>query len=275
MTRDKVLIGLTLVGSAWCWWPVIREPSLEFSRWILLGLIALTVFFATVLSKGRWLSLVAAAGLGSFLGMCAGQALWPSDDGIANSYAGIVIVIATLAVFVVALAAALAGRAIAVTNPIARSVLWVALLGCCISGPALMAVTPPLVARRVARNDQLAAKRLAAMKMAIEPAPSEADGARQSCDAHLLSHRYSGPTFSESDWRRALEGTAVREDGYTFWIKCSGNSTYKIAALPDRIKGDGAHSFCTDDSGKTSVSPVSNEEQWRIAMNEQGPSRCP
>jgi hypothetical protein len=275
MTRDKVLIGLTAAGSAWCWWPAIREPSLEFSRWILLALIALMALFATLLASRQWLNLVAAATLGSFLGMCAGQAMWPSDDGIANSYAGIVIVIVTLAVFVVALVAALAGRAIAATNSIARPVLWMALLGCIVFGPVMLAVTPPLVARRVARNDQLAAKRLAAMKMAIQPPQAEADGARQRCDVQVLSRRYSGPTFSESDWLRVLGDNAVKEDGYIFLMKCPGNGTYKIAALPERIKGDGTHSFCTDDSGKTSISPVSNEQQWRAAMNEQGLPRCP
>ena len=275
MLRGAVLIVVTALGSAWCWWPVIREPSLDFSRWILLGVIALMALCATLLARRLWLSLVAAATLGSFVGMCAGQAMWPSDDGIANSYAGIVFLIATFAVLVASLAAALAGRAIAVTNSIARAVLWTALLGCIAFGPVMMALTPPLVARRVARNDELAAKRLAGMKMAIESTQAETNGARQSCDAHVLSHRYSGPSFGESDWLRVLGDSAVKEDGYIFLVKCSGNGAYKIAALPDRIKGDGTRSFCTDESGKTSIDPVLNEEQWRVAMNEQGPPRCP
>ena len=275
MTRDKVVIALTAVGSAWCWWPVIREPSLEFSRWILLGLIALMALFATLVANRRWLSVVVAATLGSFLGMCAGQAMWPSDDGIANSYAGIVIVIATLAVPAVALVAGLTGRALSATNPIARPVLWIPLLSCIAFGPVMMAVTPPLVARRIARNDRLATERLAAMKKAIESARAEADGARQGCDVHALSHRYSGPTFSESDWLRVLGDNAVKEDGYVFVMKCLGNGTYKINAIPDRIKGDGTHHLCADDSGKITIGMVSNEQQWRSAMNEAGWPRCP
>ena len=149
MTREKVLIGLTAVGSAWCWWPVIREPSLEFSRWILLGLIALIALSATLLAPQRWLSLVAAITSGSFLGLFAGQAMWPSDDGIANSYAGIVTAIGTVAVLLVALAGIITGRAIAKSYSIARPVLWTTLLGCIAFGPVLMTVTPPLVARRV------------------------------------------------------------------------------------------------------------------------------
>jgi hypothetical protein len=275
MTRDKVVIALTAVGSAWCWWPVIREPSLEFSRLILLGLIALMALFATLVANRRWLSVVVAATLGSFLGMCAGQAMWPSDDGIANSYAGIVIVIATLAVLVLALVAGLTGRAFSVTNPIARPVLWIALMGCIAFGPVLMAVTPPLVARRIARNDRLATERLAAMKKAIDSARAEADGARQGCDVHALSHRYSGPTFSESDWLRVLGDNAVKEDGYVFLIKCLGNGTYKINAIPDRVQGDGTRNLCADDSGKITIGMVYDEQQWRSAMNDSGLPRCP
>jgi hypothetical protein len=275
MTRDKVVIALTAIGSAWCWWPVIREPSLEFSRWILLGLIALMALFATLLANRHWLTVVVAVTLGSFLGMCAGQAMWPSDDGIANSYAGIVIVIATLAVLALALVAGLTGRAFSVTNPIARPVLWIALTGCIAFGPILMAVTPPLVARRIARNDRLATERLAAIKKAIDSARAEANGARQGCDVHALSHRYSGPNFSESDWLRVLGDNAVKEDGYVFLIKCLGNGTYKINAIPDRVKGDGTRHLCTDDSGKVTIGVVYDEQQWRSAMNEVALPRCP
>jgi hypothetical protein len=275
MTRDKVVIALTAVGSAWCWWPVIREPSLEFSRWILLGLIALIALFATLVANRRWLSVVVAATLGSFLGMCAGQAMWPSDDGIANSYAGIVIVIATLAVLAVALVAGLTGRTLSATISIARPVPWIALMGCIAFGPVMMAVTPPLVARRMARNDRLAAERLAGMKKAIESTRTGADGAWQGCDVHALSHRYSGPTFSESDWLRVLGDNAVKQDGYVFVMKCLGNGAYKINAIPDRIKGDGTRHLCADDSGKITISMVSDEQQWRSAMNEAGLPRCP
>jgi len=136
-------------------------------------------------------------------------------------------------------------------------------------------VTPPLVARRIARNDRLATERLAAMKKAIDSARAEADGARQGCDVHALSHRYSGPTFIESDWLRVLGGNAVKEDGYFFLIKCLGNGTYKINAIPDRIKGDGTRHLCADDSGKITIDMVYDEQQWRNAMNQAGLPRCP
>ncbi|MGA7318230.1 MAG: hypothetical protein WBX22_30170 [Silvibacterium sp.] len=113
------------------------------------------------------------------------------------------------------------------------------------------------------------------MKRAIESTPAGADGAWQGCDVHALSHRYSGPTFGESDWLRVLGHNAVKEDGYIFIMKCLGNGTYKINAIPDRIKGDGTRRFCADDSGKITIGMASDEQKWRSAMNEAGLPRCP
>jgi hypothetical protein len=275
MTRDRGLIALTAVGSAWCWWPLIREPSLEFSPWIPVGVVALICALSTILANGRWLRSVVASTGGSFLGMWAGLLIWPSDDALRNAYALIPIMVGTAAVLVASLFAAQIGRAVSATEWNRRAALWVALLGCVAFGPVMMAVTPPLVARRMARNDRLAADRLAAMKIAIEATRAGADGSRQRCDLQALSHRYSGPPFSESDWLRVLGGNAVKEDGYISMMNCPGNGTYKINAYPDRIKGDGTRRFCADDSGKTAVGMVSDEQQWRSAMNEAGLPRCP
>jgi hypothetical protein len=275
MTRDKVLIALTAIASAWSWWPLIREPILEFSPWIPVGVVALICALSTALANGRWLRSVVASTGGSFLGMWVGLLIFPSDDGIRNAYALIPIMIGTAAVFIASLFAAQIGRAISSTAWNRRGVLWATLLGCAAFGPVMMAVTPPLVARRIARNDRLATERLAAMKKAIESTRAGADGARQGCDVHALSHRYSGPTFSESDWLRVLGDNAVKEDGYVFVMKCLGNGTYKINAIPGRIKGDGTRRLCADDSGKITIGMVSDEQQWRSAMNEAGLPRCP
>jgi hypothetical protein len=207
--------------------------------------------------------------------MWVGLLIFPSDDGIRNAYALIPIMIGTAAVFIASLFAAQIGRAISSTAWNRRGILWATLLGCAAFGPVMMAVTPPLVARRIARNDRLAMERLAAMKKAIESARAGTDGARQGCDGHALSHRYSGPTFSESDWLRVLGDNAVKEDGYVFMMKCLGNGTYKINAIPGRIKGDGTRRLCADDSGKITIGMVSDEQQWRSAMNEAGLPRCP
>ena len=275
MTRDKVLIALTATASAWSWWPLIREPILEFSPWIPVGVVTLICALSTALANGRWLRSVVAATGGSFLGMWVGLLIFPSDDGIRNAYALIPIMIGTAAVFIASLFAAQIGRAISSTAWNRRGILWATLLGCAAFGPVMMAVTPPLVARRIARNDRLAMERLAAMKKAIESARAGTDGARQGCDVHALSSRYSGPTFSESDWLRVLGDNAVKEDGYVFMMKCLGNGTYKINAIPGRIKGDGTRRLCADDSGKITIGMVSDEQQWRSAMNEAGLPRCP
>jgi len=274
MMRDKVVIILTTVGSAWCWWPVIREPSLEFPRWILLGLIVLMALFATLIANRRWQSVFAVT-LGSFLGMCAGWMMWPSDDGIANSYAGIVIVFATLAVFAAALFAVQLVRALSAISSIARPVFWIALIGCFAFGPVMMAVTPPLIAQRMARNDRLATERVTAIKKAIELARPGSDGAGQRCDVYALTHRYSGPPVSESDWLRLLVDYEVKEDGYVFTVKCLGSGTYRVDARPERIKGDGTRHLCADDSGKFTISAVSDEQQWRSALQGAGSSSCP
>jgi hypothetical protein len=274
MTRDRVLIALNAVASGWSWWPLIREPFLEFSPWIPVGVVALICALSTALANGRWLRSVVASTGGSCLGMWAGLLIFPSDDPIRNAYALIPMMIGTAAVFVASLFAAQIGRAISSTGWNRRAVLWATLFGCAAFGPVMMAVTPPLVARRMARNDRVAAERLAGMKKAIESTRAGADGAWQGCDVRALSHRYSGPTFGESDWLRVLGGNAVKEDGYIFIMKCLGNGTYKINAIPDRIKGDGTRRFCADDSGKITIGMASDEQQWRSAMNEAGLPRC-
>jgi len=110
MSRDTLLVALTATGSALCWWPAIIEPSVDFSRWILLVLVALITGLATTLSDGRWLRFVAACTIGAFVGLCVGFVLFPSSDGIANSYAPIAVVVATLATLFVSLVAGLVGR---------------------------------------------------------------------------------------------------------------------------------------------------------------------
>ena len=275
MTRDKLLIAVNAVGSAWCWWPLLREPGLEFSPWIPVVVVSLICAISTALADHRWLRSVATSTGCSFLGMLAGLTIFPSDDGIRNAYAATPIMIGTAAVLVTSLLSAQIGRAVAATGWNRQGAMWMALLGCAAFGPVMLAVTPPLVARRVGRNDQLAAERLAAMKMALATPQAGPGLQRQTCDPHALSHRYSGPTFSESDWLRVLGDNAVKEDGYIFSVKCLADGAYKISASPDRIKGDGTRSFCYDASGRTRTDPVLNEQEWREAMNWQGLPRCP
>ena len=88
MTRTSILFLLAFVASGVCWWPAIIEPSLDFPRWILLVLVALISGASILFQDGRgWLAFVAAAAAGSFAGLLSGVILWPSSDGITNSYA--------------------------------------------------------------------------------------------------------------------------------------------------------------------------------------------
>ena len=274
MNKDWLLIALIALGSALCWWPVIREPSLQFSRWIPLGLIALMALLATALTSGRWLGFVTAATAGSFFGLCSAQAMWPSDDGIANSYTVIVFPLVTLAVLILSLVACLAGRRLRVTNLSVRPVLWIALLACAAFGPIMMAITSPLVARRMARNDHLANERFAALKRALEATSAGVNGASQLCNGETLRLRYIGPPFSQGSWARMV-GNFVKEDGYTFIVNCPGSGHYTLNAMPDQVKGFGTRRFCTDDSGNTAIGLARNEQQWGTAMNEQLLPHCP
>src|SRR5271163_542334 len=97
MDRDELLLALTFVGSAICWWPAIITPSLDFSPRMLLVLVALLTGAATLLSSGQWLRFVGACVSGTFAGVLVGVILWPSPDGIANTYRLVVLLIATAA----------------------------------------------------------------------------------------------------------------------------------------------------------------------------------
>jgi hypothetical protein len=60
----------------------------------------------TFLSGGRWIRFVFASSIGTFVGVFIGGIIWPSEDGIAQSYLIFGVCIATL---VVALVSSLAG----------------------------------------------------------------------------------------------------------------------------------------------------------------------
>jgi uncharacterized membrane protein YozB (DUF420 family) len=122
------------------------EPTPDFLGLILLALVALMTGFSTALSNGRSLAFVAAAVAGSFVGLCSGWAIFPSSDGIANSYAPLVIVAATLAVSLASLAAAVIGRGLRVSAGNHQRAVWLALICCVAFGPLYLAILRPLVA---------------------------------------------------------------------------------------------------------------------------------
>lgn len=247
MSRDTPLLVLTAAGSALCWWPAMIEPSIDFSRWVLLVLIALMTGLAATLSEGYWLRFVGASIAGSFVGLCCGVVLFPSSDGIANSYAPLAVIVATLATVPVSFVAGLVGRKLSVSNENYRRAIWLALTCCAAFGPVALALTPPLVAHRIAHNDQVAAERFASLKSAVERTIAESGDPERICDGRTLKQYYSGPPFSEEDWRR-LAGNYVTEGGYSFMVLCGKKGKYIVHATS--WTSDGTRQFCTDESGR-------------------------
>jgi hypothetical protein len=256
MTRTSILFLLAFVGSAVCWWPAIIEPSLDFPRWIPLALVALISGASILMRGGRgWLAFVAAPAGGSFAGLLSGVILWPSSDGIANSYALFAVVIGTAAAAGVALICGLAAFLVARRWPLssggAKGALW-AVLGLCLAfGPTLFALTKSLVKHRVVRNESIAAIRFASLKKALELTRADRGAADSICDGQSPQKHYSGPPFTKEDWSR-IAGNYVEEDKYVYMISCHQQGKYLLEARPKmpRVYGYGARIFCADESGK-------------------------
>ena len=249
MNRDTLLIVLTAAGSALCWWPAAIEPSIDFPRWILLVLVALITGLSTILSNGRWLRFVVASTVGAFAGLWTGLVLFPPSDGIAGSYAPMVFAVATIAAFVVSLLAGLLGRNLSASRKTLRGSVWLAFVSCVAFGPIALALRPPLVGHRVTTNDRMAAERFESLKNAVEETVAQGGDPARICDGENLKRHYSGPAFSDQDWKR-ITGNYVTQDGYVFMVYCREKDGYKIDAWPARGKADGTRRFCTDKSGK-------------------------
>jgi hypothetical protein len=251
MRRGQLLVILTAVGSALCWLPNSMEPNLDLWWWLPLLFVALLAGTSTSLAHWRWLMFLVASVIGTFAGLCCGIAIWPSPDPIAQSYSGLVLLMGTGMCIVVSLIACLVGRRISIKSGKALLATYI-VLGCCVAiGPVTMLLTPPLVAQRVARNDQLAAGRFAGLKNALERVQAESGGLDRTCDGQAIKRNYSGPPFTESDWDY-IGGNYVKQDGYVFGIWChqSEYGGYAIDVWPERQKADGTRKFCADESGR-------------------------
>jgi hypothetical protein len=200
--------------------------------------------------------------VGSSAGLCVGFAIWPPSDPIAASYGLFVIAAGIGAGLLVALLACLLASAISISNEKHRRALWLLLVCGVACGPVVLALTPSLVARRVARNDRIAAERFMSLKNAVERTRADTDGSSLFCDGQALKRHYSGPPFTESDWRY-IAGNYVREDGYVFGINCHPQqSSYAIDAFPARERADGTRRFCADEWGT-----VGCETRWTGSRN--------
>jgi hypothetical protein len=259
--KDMVLVVLSVVASALFWWPLCIQPNLGVPHWIPLVLIAVSASSATALSRKHWARFMFAFTVGTFVGLSSGYAIWPNPDGIAASYEPLTVLAMTVLAAFVSLLAGLVARKVLVQNETGQHSLWVLLLCCTAFGPIALALTPPLVVSRVARNDRLAAERFAGLKNAVETTRAGNNDRSAICNGQVLKDHYTGPPFSGKDWHYIV-GNYVKADGYVFGIYCHEQGGYTIDAFPDRAKGDGSHRFCADESGRVGCETSWNRSRY-------------
>ena len=247
--KNVLLVILTAAGSAICWWPVTMVPSLDLPQWSPLIVVALLTAISAILSGELWLRVLLASSAGTFAGLVASAIIWPPADPEAAGFLPFVIIVTVAAAAAVSLIASLTMRKLSALNIKNGRLLWIIFGLCLVIGPVTVAITPILVARRVARNDQLAELRFGALKRAAELAAAQNGGPDRICEGPFLKQHYSGPRFSETDWG-FIKGNYVRQDGYMFGIWCHQQSGYTIDVRPFRGREDGTRNFCTDESGR-------------------------
>lgn len=246
MTRHEfALVGLVLLSSGLCWLPIIVEPNLGLSPWLPAVFASFCAGLGAILSRRRWWLYAVAVPLGSFVGICSGLSFWWPKDGEAAALVPLGVSIETVLITAASALAAFLAHKTAIHQRRVRKAAWSLLVSLLVFGPVTLALTPPLVKIRVARNDRLAAQRFESLKTALE---RSADVGSNFCDGAALRRAYSGPAFSESNWRR-IAGNYVTQDGYLFGIYChSGRTEYLIDVHPAQQEGYGTRQFCSDQS---------------------------
>lgn len=255
MPKDTLICVLTFVGAGLPWWPAFIEPSIDLPLWLLATAIASVAGLASALAPQNCRHTLTLSALGLFAGLLSASVLFPPSDGIARSYLPIVIPLITIAGTLVAAVAGLLGRLLPVSARY-RGVAWLALTCAVLFGPIALALRPPLLARR----DRLTVQRFQSLKIAAEIVFRTA-GASEVCDGDALRKRYSGPSFSHTDWQR-MTANYVRQDGHVFMVHCKEKGGYTIDTRPARSKVDGTRYLCTDESGK-----VGCELKWNRSRN--------
>ena len=243
------------MGSGLCWWPLSIQPHLDLPLWVPLASVTLCTGLSTALNRRLWSLFVFTSVIGAFGGLCLSYAIWWPTDPIAGPLVPYSVAAGTIAALLLSLLASLAVRKLSPLTEAYRRAVWGALLVLVAFGPVTLALTPPLVARRIARNDRIAAERFSSLKSAVERTAAEAEGLKRICDGTALQQHYAGPPFSDEDWRR-ITGNYVIQDGYFFMVYCREKGGYTVHARPVRDRSDGTRQFCTDESGKLSCGRV-------------------
>lgn len=252
MRNDILLTGLTFIGAALCWCPMYPGLLLNMPVWLPIAVIVFLTGLSAAISVRRWLPFVVASVAGTLVGTftLAMLPLTPTEDPLGRAYVGFAIIFAESIVGASSLISALIGHKLSLKARDHRRAVWIA-LGCCIAfGPVTALLAKPLVAWRMDRNEKYAAERFNGLSYAAQQVRAEAGNPGLVCDGQALKRNYSGPAFSESNWRH-IAGNHVMENGYLFRIWCDQNEQggYTIDAQPNR-PWDGVREFCTDESGR-------------------------
>lgn len=248
MGASRIPVFLATAASALFWWPFIIEPGINLPRWLVLVLVILIASSATALLNGRWLLILALLSAGSLVSLIAGFLIFPRLDPLEGEFEPITVACALAASILASLVGGLVGRKIRASNRPLRRVLWFTLTSCLAFTPIALALTPPLVARRIARNEQLAAQRVTALQRDVAQIVAETRNPASSCDGEAIKRHYSGPAFSERDWRY-IGGNYVEEDGYAIGIWCHDPKGFAVHAIPVWWGDTGVRQFCSDQTG--------------------------
>lgn len=247
--ETAILVLLTFLSSATCWLPIIISPRLDLPWQVALGSVALSACLASMLNAARWYLFVASATIGTFLGQCAGYALWWPTDGIEASWVPIGVGVTT---FLVALTTAITGylgSKLSTRIEAHKRVAWVFLTSTTALWLIVLAATPPLAAHRIATNERFAVERLTSLQRAADATINTPSTSAQLCDGSALRRNYAGRPFSDLDWKR-ITGNYVLQDGYMFMVYCQEKRGFTIHAMPKTTGQDGRRCLCTDQSGQ-------------------------
>ena len=250
MNREPLLLLLTALGSALCWWPVIQVPNIGLPFYVPYLICAGVTSSAILLSDKPKSRIAAAAIAGSFSGYVVGLRMLPlGSDGIAHSYWPFELILVTLATAVMAAVLILALRRVIVPPESVPHSLWLALILCVGACPAAVALTPLISSSRISRNERLAAERVKALQTAVEASMAQNGNPGSYCGGEVIKRHYTGPSFSDGDWRLITSNYVTRQ-GYAFMVFCPEKGGYRISAMPHNFEQDGNRKFCSDVAGE-------------------------
>jgi len=210
-TKHIRLVTLTFLSASLCWLPIIMMPGLDLSVWLPLTCVALSSALCAFLNREHWRLFIVSSITASFGGLCISYPLWPRIQKAAVAIP-LFVTLGTVATAIVVLPSAFVGSRLSVRHHTLHNAAWFALIMTAAFGPTCLALTPSFVARRVARNEQIAADRFTSLQRAVERTFGARFDRAEICDGSILKQNYSGPPFTDEDWRR-ITGNYVKQGG--------------------------------------------------------------